>query len=162
MLMSVVDHGTATGAKVLARPVAGKTGTSNNSKDTWFAGFSKDFVAVSWVGYDDGKPLGSGEAGGVTALPAWVSFMKAAHAGKPAGEFVRPEGLISLQIDKTTGKLPYADDTDTMEELFLEHTEPTEVADVPAAFDAGVADSNAEDASDPSKLTLPPLPDERR
>jgi penicillin-binding protein 1A len=141
MLTSVVDHGTATRAKELKRPVAGKTGTSNEGKDTWFAGYSTDIAAVSWVGYDDGKPLGGGEAGGVTALPIWVSFMKTALEGRPKLDFPRPAGVVAVTIDKTTGKLPYEGDTDTIEEVFLQGTEPTETAE-PKAFDAG-ADAEA-------------------
>ncbi|HVH41821.1 MAG TPA: PBP1A family penicillin-binding protein, partial [Labilithrix sp.] len=68
MLESVVDHGTAQKAKSLNRRVAGKTGTSNEAKDTWFAGFSPEIAAVTWVGYDVNQPLGSGEAGGATAF----------------------------------------------------------------------------------------------
>jgi penicillin-binding protein 1A len=142
MLTSVVDHGTATRAKELKRPVAGKTGTSNEGKDTWFAGYSTDIAAVSWVGYDDGKPLGGGEAGGVTALPIWVSFMKTALEGRPKLDFPRPAGVVSVTIDKTTGKLPYEGDTDIMEEVFLQGTEPTETAE-PKTPDAG-ADASVE------------------
>ena len=129
MLQSVVDHGTGQRAKELRRPVAGKTGTSNQSKDTWFAGFTTDIAAVVWVGFDDGKPLGSGasEQGAVTALPAWVSFMKVASEHKPASEFPRPPGVITVEIDAKTGKLPYAGDTETLNEVFLAGTEPTEV-----------------------------------
>src|SRR6185369_6133005 len=72
MLTSVVDHGTAARAKLLGRPLAGKTGTSNASKDTWFAGYSPDLCAVVWIGYDDGKSLGGGETGASVALPAWM------------------------------------------------------------------------------------------
>jgi penicillin-binding protein 1A len=135
MMQSVVDHGTAQKAKVLGRSVAGKTGTSNESKDTWFAGFSPEITAVTWVGYDDNKPLGSGEAGGVTALPAWIAVMDAAHKGKPRSEFARPAGVTTIAIDPKTGKLK-ADGTegDTMDEVFLSGTEPTESAD---ATDAG-------------------------
>lgn len=138
MMTSVVDHGTATRAKVLGRPVAGKTGTSNQSKDTWFAGYTNDLVGVVWVGYDDGKPLGSSEAGGSTALPAWVAFMKEAHKGRPVSDFPRPPGIVDVVIDKASGKLPYPDDVDTMTEVFLAGTEPTEVAEVPEP-DAGAA-----------------------
>ncbi len=129
MLQSVVDHGTGQRAKELRRPVAGKTGTSNQSKDTWFAGFTTDIAAVVWVGFDDGKPLGSGasEQGAVTALPAWVSFMKVASDHRPASEFPRPPGVITVEIDAKTGKLPYAGDTETLNEVFLAGTEPTEV-----------------------------------
>jgi penicillin-binding protein 1A len=160
MMMSVVDHGTATGAKVLGRPVAGKTGTSNSSKDTWFAGFSRDVVAVSWVGYDDGKPLGWGEAGGVTALPAWIAFMKGAHEGKPPLEFSRPEGLVTVTIDTKTGNLPYPEDPDVMEEVFLEHTEPTEISEVPEP-PAGDGGAPTSDGGQTAPASLPPLPNER-
>ena len=119
MMESVVDHGTATRAKVLGRRVAGKTGTSNDSRDTWFAGFSPEIAAVVWVGYDDNKPLGSGEAGGVTALPAWIGVMEAAEKGKPRSEFSRPPGVTTVAIDPKTGKLkPEGSDGDTIDEVF--------------------------------------------
>jgi penicillin-binding protein 1A len=156
MLGSVVDHGTATGARVLARPVAGKTGTSNLAKDTWFAGFSTDIAAVSWVGYDDGKPLGAGEAGGVTALPAWVQFMKQAHEGRPAIEFPRPSGLVVVKVDTKTGKLPYPDDPTVMDEIFLPGTEPLDVSELPVA-DGGVPDAGPQ-VSDGDGGVLPTLP----
>ena len=79
MLTSVIDHGTGARAKALGRPLAGKTGTSNGPKDTWFAGYSTDIAASSWVGYDDGRPLGGAEQGAVTALPAWMDV----HEGGP-------------------------------------------------------------------------------
>ncbi len=127
MLTAVIDHGTGARAKELRRPLAGKTGTSNQSKDTWFAGYSTEIAAVVWVGYDDGKPLGGGESGATTALPAWISFMKVAHEGKPPSEFPKPPGVVTVRIDKQTGKLPASDsDTDTMDEVFLAGTEPTE------------------------------------
>ena len=136
MLGSVIDHGTGVRARELRRPLAGKTGTSNQSKDTWFSGYSTEIAATVWVGYDDGKPLGGAETGGMTALPAWVEFMKAAHEHKPPSEFPRPPGVVSVTIDKKTGKLPYQDDPDTMDEVFLAGTEPTEVGE-PFAVDAG-------------------------
>lgn len=132
LLTSVVDHGTAVRAKSLGRPLAGKTGTSNGPKDTWFAGYSTDIAAVTWIGYDDGRTLGSSEQGAVTALPAWMAFMKAAHEGRPPTDFARPGGVTSVIIDARTGKLPYPEDPDVLEEVFLPGTEPTETAD-PAA-----------------------------
>jgi penicillin-binding protein 1A len=128
LLSSVIDHGTGARAKQLGRPLAGKTGTSNLSKDTWFAGYSADIVAVVWVGYDDGKPLGSGESGASTALPAWMDFMRAAHEHKPASEFPRPSGVNVVNIDAHTGLLPFEGDTETIDEVFLAGTEPTTVA----------------------------------
>jgi penicillin-binding protein 1A len=128
LLTSVIDHGTAVRAKQLGRPLAGKTGTSNASKDTWFAGYSTDIVAVVWVGYDDGKSLGAGETGATAALPAWIDFMKAAHEHKPASEFPRPAGVSVVTIDASSGLLPFEGDTATLDEVFLAGTEPTAVA----------------------------------
>jgi len=153
MLMSVIDHGTGARAKALGRPLAGKTGTSNQSKDTWFAGYSTDIAAVTWIGYDDGKPLGGSEAGAVTALPAWMGFMKVAHEGRPRGDFPRPPGVDVVSIDKKTGKLPYNDDADVMDEVFLAGTAPTEVAEPPApdagaeTGDAGASNAATQDAA---------------
>jgi penicillin-binding protein 1A len=147
MLTSVIDHGTAARAKSLGRPLAGKTGTSNGPKDTWFAGYSADIAAVTWIGYDDGRLLGSGEQGAVTALPAWMAFMKVAHEGRPRVEFSRPPGVVTVAIDGRTGALPYLDDPDVLDEVFLAGTEPTATAEPPppAADDAG----DAPDAGSP-------------
>ncbi|MFO0666948.1 MAG: PBP1A family penicillin-binding protein [Polyangiaceae bacterium] len=154
MMTSVVDHGTATRAKVLGRPVAGKTGTSNASKDTWFAGFTTEIAAVSWVGYDDGRPLGSTEAGAGTALPAWIAFMKSAMEKRPPTDFVRPSGVTAVKIDTKTGKLPYADDPDVMDELFLDGTEPKDTAEVPVP-DGGLPPLPA--GPDAGSMQLPKL-----
>jgi penicillin-binding protein 1A len=128
VLMSVVDHGTAASARSLKRPVAGKTGTSNQAKDTWFAGYSTDIVCVTWTGYDDGRPLGGREQGATAALPAWIAFMKEAHDKRPATEFPRPAGLVALRIDPRTGLLAYEGEEDAIEELFLQGTEPQTVS----------------------------------
>jgi penicillin-binding protein 1A len=137
MLTSVVDHGTAARAKALGRPVAGKTGTTNDAKDTWFAGFSTDLVAVVWVGYDDGKPLGN-ETGGSAALPAWIDFMRGAHAGRPATEFPRPDGVVDVRIDKVTGLLARDTDAEGLLEVFAAGTEPKDYPDagLPAPADS--------------------------
>ncbi len=144
MLTSVIDHGTAVRAKALNRALAGKTGTSNGPKDVWFAGYSTDIAAVVWIGYDDGHGLGASEQGAVTALPAWMTFMKAAHEGKPRVDFSRPAGLSDVVIDRRTGELPYPNDDDVMTEVFLVGTEPTATAIAAppssAATDAGVGE----------------------
>jgi penicillin-binding protein 1A len=147
LLTSVIDHGTGARAKSLGRPVAGKTGTSNGPKDTWFAGYSTDVTAVTWVGYDDGRVLGPAEQGAVTALPAWIGIMKAAHEDKPRLDFPRPPGVVTASIDGPTGALAYPDDPDAMDEVFLAGTEPTQVAQPapPGARDGG-ADNAPVDA----------------
>ncbi|MGH7286256.1 MAG: penicillin-binding protein 1A [Polyangiaceae bacterium] len=147
MMTSVIDHGTGARAKSLGRPLAGKTGTSNQSKDAWFAGFSTEIAAVVWVGYDDGKPLGASEAGASAALPAWMDFMRVAHDKKPPSDFPRPAGVVTVQIDSRTGKLPFDGDTTTMDEVFLQGTEPTDVSDT----DAGAPSSLQQLPSDPPK-----------
>ncbi len=148
MLTSVIDHGTGARAKSLGRPLAGKTGTSNGPKDTWFAGYSADVAAVTWIGYDDGRTLGSGEQGAVTALPAWMAFMKVAHEGRPRVEFSRPPGVVTVAIDGRTGELPYLDDPDVLDEVFLAGTEPTVTAEPPppVADDAGAPEPTDADA----------------
>ena len=148
MLTSVVDHGTAARARLLGRPLAGKTGTSNASKDTWFAGYSPETCAVAWIGFDDGKSLGAGETGASVALPAWMDFTKAAHEHHPVSDFPRPAGVVTVRIDKKTGKLPAPDesDQDTMDEVFLAGTEPTETATTDA--DAGTFEDGGSKQTD--------------
>ncbi len=131
LMTSVVEKGTAQSARALGRPIAGKTGTSNAAKDTWFAGFTPDLVTVSWVGYDDARPLGHGEAGARTALPAWLAFMKDATKGKPKADFPRPAGVTTAKIDPRTGKLPWLGQEDAIDEVFLVGTEPKETAEPP-------------------------------
>jgi len=153
LLQSVIDHGTGTRAKSLGRPVAGKTGTSNDSKDTWFAGYSTEIASVVWVGYDDNKPLGSGETGASTALPAWIQLMKAAHENKPRAEFPRPPGVVTVAIDPKTG-MKAATEDGAIDEVFLEGTEPTEVAEQqddagPSVADGGTSTSTSDAGTAP-------------
>ncbi|MBK8940535.1 MAG: PBP1A family penicillin-binding protein [Polyangiaceae bacterium] len=126
VMKSVITDGTGKSAKVLKRPIAGKTGTSNKAKDAWFAGYSTDITCATWVGNDDGTPLGVGESGGVTALPIFVSFMRAAHQGRPATDFPVPPGVVRATIDPKTGMLAAAEQEDGLSEVFLSGTEPTE------------------------------------
>lgn len=154
LLESVVRDGTAARAKSLGFPVAGKTGTTNQAKDAWFVGYSTDLAVASWVGFDDALPLGWGEAGAVTALPAWIDFMKAAHAGKPATEFPRPPGIVEQRIDPATGWLAPFDLEEALVELFLDGTAPTDVA--PADV-APVDDTPAEDMPGQVEEAPPPV-----
>ena len=93
--------------------MAGKTGTTNDAKDAWFVGYSTELVAGVWVGYDDPIPLGWGEAGSATALPAWLSFMKVAHQGRPSTDFPRPGTIVVVSVDPSTGLLAYPGQTDS-------------------------------------------------
>jgi penicillin-binding protein 1A len=131
LMRSVVDEGTAHGALAgkMRRPAAGKTGTSNGQRDAWFAGFTPDLLAVVWVGFDDMKKLGRGEAGGKTAAPIWADFMAKAMAGRPTKDFAQPPGIVVQRIDKMSGLLAAAgQESNTLDEVFLDGTAPTEHA----------------------------------
>ena len=132
IMRSVIDEGTARAAAgKLRRPAAGKTGTTNDQKDAWFVGFTPDLLAAVWVGFDDGKVLGHGEAGAKTALPIWLDFMTKALVGRPTRDFVPPPGIVIQRIDKTTGLLPApGQDGNTIDEVFLPDTVPTQQAPV--------------------------------
>ncbi|HYP91498.1 MAG TPA: penicillin-binding protein, partial [Polyangiaceae bacterium] len=156
---SVVKEGTAKSASVLQRPLAGKTGTTNAAKDTWFVGYSADFVAGVWVGYDEAMPLGFGEAGAVTALPIWIAFMKVAEAGRPAVDFPRPPGIVTVRIDPVTGMLAAPEVGEGIEEEYLDGTAPTEVAAgaaTPGATDGASSDDEAAAAASVSTAPVSP------
>jgi penicillin-binding protein 1A len=100
MLKDVVRFGTATKALVLKRPdIAGKTGTTNDSIDAWFAGYQSKLVGVAWIGYDQPKNLGNKETGGGLALPIWIGYMQKALKSIPIEERTVPEGIISVGDD---------------------------------------------------------------
>ncbi len=103
MLQGVVQRGTGTRAKVLGRPVAGKTGTTNEFIDAWFVGYSPTMVAGVWVGIDDREPLGSKETGGRAALPIWIEFMQQALEQTPLQDFIIPPHIRLVRIHPRTG-----------------------------------------------------------
>jgi penicillin-binding protein 1A len=107
LLRAPIEHpgGTARRAKVLARPLGGKTGTTDDQGDAWFVGFSPGLAAGAWVGFDERRGLGKGETGGHAALPIWMDFMKQALADRPVRDFPVPEGVTYARVDPTTGKL---------------------------------------------------------
>src|SRR6185295_13416646 len=125
MMRSVLLNGTAAGAWNMGLPrgidVAGKTGTTNDLRDAWFAGFTPDLLCVVWVGFDDNAPVNL--SGAKAALPIWVEFMKRALAGiKPARFPVPPANIIFLDIDPTTGLLATPSCPKTMSEAFVAGT----------------------------------------
>jgi penicillin-binding protein 1A len=105
-----------------------------------------------WVGYDDALPLGWGEAGAATALPAWMSFMKVASEGKPPTEFPKPSSIVTANVDPATGLLPYPGETDAIEEEFLDGTLPTEVSKPDAGADSGAPDGGLDDEARAAKM----------
>jgi len=126
----VVDpHGTGGRLRELGRPVAGKTGTTNDQADAWFIGFSPDVATGVWVGFDETHFLGWGETGGKTAAPIWLDFMREALRERPPREFPVPDEIVFARIDRKTGLLADgASDEDTVFQSFLTDTEPTETA----------------------------------
>ena len=127
LMKSVISEGTGKAAARIGRPLAGKTGTSSEEKDAWFVGYSPDLLAAVWVGFDDGKSLGKGEAGGRTSVPIWTEFMAKALADRPTRDFSPPPGVDIVRIDPATGLLP-PPGAEGMDEVFLEGTAPRETA----------------------------------
>lgn len=125
MMKNVVEYGTGWRAKELGRPVAGKTGTTNEYRDAWFIGYTPDLVAGVWVGYDDMRPIGQHETGARAALPVWLSFMKSIELGDVI-DFNVPEGIVAKYVDKTTGLLSEKGIPNSILEYFIEGTEPKE------------------------------------
>ena len=127
MLRSVLNEGTAAGARGMGftADAAGKTGTTNDYRDAWFAGFTPDLLCVVWVGFDDNTPVGL--SGTRAALPIWVDFMKAALGGRKPTPFpAPPEGIVFVDIDKETGLLAGPGCPKTRTEAFVAGTEPRE------------------------------------
>jgi penicillin-binding protein 1A len=106
MLQGVVDRGTAAKAKSIGKIIAGKTGTTNSSYDSWFVGFSPDLVAGVYIGFDMPKTLGSEETGASVALPVFIDFMKQALKETPSTPFRVPDSIKFVKIDRDTGKSP--------------------------------------------------------
>ena len=104
MLKDVVTRGSGTRALTLGRKdLAGKTGTTNEGRDTWFVGFNANLVGAAWVGFDQFRPLGGTEQGGRTAIPMWIDFMREALAGTAERLPARPPGIVEYRINPTTG-----------------------------------------------------------
>ena len=132
IMRDVVKRGTARRAgEALGRvDLAGKTGTTNNQLDAWFAGYNSQVVAAAWIGSDGLTPLGRREAGGIAALPMWTAFMSKTLEGMPEDQYVTPEGLKTVRIDRKTGEAAVTDDN--LLEFFIEGTEPEETTARPS------------------------------
>jgi penicillin-binding protein 1B len=127
LLQGVVDRGTGAGIRSfgVVGPVAGKTGTSNEERDAWFAGFAPEMVVVLWVGFDEPRSLG--QAAAHIAVPIWARFMKEATGGEVAGVFPVPGDVVELEIDPATGALALEGCPARAPEYFLRGTEPFEM-----------------------------------
>jgi penicillin-binding protein 1A len=150
MLRAVVLEGTATRARSLGRPVAGKTGTTNDQADAWFIGFSPDVATGVWVGFDEVKFLGNGETGAHAALPIWVDYMRVALENRPTRDFPVPgnDRIVWARIDKETGLLASGEGAGTIFQSFIAGSEPTETADSARETNRAEQDLREENFSD--------------
>lgn len=124
MMEGVIQRGTGRSVSVIGKPLAGKTGTTNDSNDTWFLGFSPDLVAGVFVGFDQPHTLGRRETGATVAAPAFRDFMQAALADQPATPFRIPPGIELVRINPTTGALARPDEKNAILEAYKPGTEP--------------------------------------
>lgn len=138
MLRDVIQRGTARRARALERAdLAGKTGTTNDLKDGWFAGYSSNLVTTVWMGFDQPRSLGRGEAGSRTALPIWMHFMRSALAGQPERLRDRPAAVVTRRVDAESGLLVDGRREGTVNEIFDADRLP-ETADArPGSADEG-------------------------
>jgi penicillin-binding protein 1A len=126
LLEGVVKYGTGKRVRALKRPVAGKTGTTNNLYDAWFVGYTPHYITGVWVGYDQERSLGKGETGSRAASPVWLGFMQRVLEKEPVRVFQVPEGVVFAKIDAETGLLPIPESKKTIFECFKEGSVPTE------------------------------------
>ena len=133
MMQDVVRMGTGHGAMVLKRnDLAGKTGTTNDIKDTWFMGFNPDIVTGVWMGFDQPDSMGKQESGGSSSLPIWVDYMRLALKDKPdLGAYKKPEGIVTRRIDAITGELIADNKTEGISEVFDQDNLPEVAAPDP-------------------------------
>lgn len=130
MMEGVVKRGTATTVKEVGKPIAGKTGTTNEEKDAWFVGFAPDLVVGVYIGYDTPRSMGRGNTGGQLAAPIFTAFMKEALKGKPPVEFRVPQGVNLIPINRKTGLRASAGDPSTILEAFKPGTAPPSYTDI--------------------------------
>lgn len=126
VMKGVVDRGTAGGARALGfrLTAAGKTGTTNDKRDAWFIGFTPKALTLTWIGFDDNAPTGL--SGGTGAVPIWTRYMQAVTAGQPNVDFASPAGIVTAQIDETSGGLavPACPSIAVITEAFKAGTQP--------------------------------------
>ena len=129
ILQDVVESGTGRRVKSIGRPVAGKTGTTNDVRDAWFIGFTPSIITGVWVGFDQEISLGKKEVGGRAAAPVWLYFMEKFLQNTPVEVFPVPEGIVFVKVDPKTGAPVKEAGKETIYECFLENAQPTEKSD---------------------------------
>jgi penicillin-binding protein 1A len=130
VMQDVVESGTGMQVKSIGRPVAGKTGTTDDTRDAWFIGFTPSLVTGVWVGFDQERPLGKQEVGGRAAAPIWLYFMEKAIKDTPVESFPVPEGIVFIKVDQKTGLPVKPSSPGSISECFLEGTTPDDTTSV--------------------------------
>ena len=124
MMEGVIERGTGKRMKVVGKPIAGKTGTSNDERDAWFIGYTPDLTVGVYVGYDNPKPMGKGRTGGELAAPIVADFMKMALRDKPATPFRVPRGIELIPISVKSGRRDLFGSAGVILEAFKPGDEP--------------------------------------
>jgi penicillin-binding protein 1A len=134
IMADVIKRGTGirAGLALHRSDISGKTGTTNEARDTWFNGFNRSIVATVWVGFDQERPLGEGEEGSRTAVPIWVNFMREALRGQADRARPLPPGLVTVRISPRTGTVAGPNESDAIYETFMD-------GHLPLAVNGGVA-----------------------
>ncbi|MCX5826511.1 MAG: PBP1A family penicillin-binding protein, partial [Deltaproteobacteria bacterium] len=155
MLKDVLIYGTAKSLRGFSRerPAAGKTGTTDDYRDAWFIGYTPQMITGVWAGYDKPKPMGRGFTGGAICAPIWGRFMRSALADKTAVDFPKPDSVVSVLIDPTTGNLATPNCPKKQEEFYVAGTQPTMYC--PNHGGAGLAPAS------PAPAPVPPLINDR-
>ena len=138
MLQGVVQRGTGQSINAVGKPLAGKTGTTNDSRDTWFVGFSPDLAVGVFVGFDEPRSLGKKETGSSVAVPVFRDFMTEALASRPATPFRIPPGIRLVRVDAGSGRPARPGDRGVILEAFKPGTVPTATGEAPAGLGAAV------------------------
>ncbi len=134
ILTGVVERGTGKRAKVLERPLAAKTGTTDKATDTWFIGYTPSLVAGVWIGYDTKRSLGPYATSAHLAVPIWVDFMREILHGAPPEDFPLPGGVVPMYVKYVSGDPSTPDDPDAIQEYFIPGTEPQSALDADPVF----------------------------
>ena len=147
ILQGAVERGTGRRVAAVGKPLAGKTGTSNDSFDTWFLGFSPDLAVGVYVGFDEPRTLGSNETGSTVAAPVFRDFMASALADQPATPFRIPEGIVMVRVTPETGLVAPPGSRKAILEAFKPGTAPTMRAAVVGAMPDAVGFSSSDQPS---------------
>ncbi len=158
MLQGVVKRGTGRRVASLGKPLAGKTGTTNESRDAWFIGFSPDLAVGVFVGFDQPRTLGGRETGSNVAAPIFKSFMSSALEGQPTVPFRIPAGIRHVRVNAKTGRLARPRDRNVILEAFKVGTEPDSDADYRILTENGEDAPNSPEGGQPQSPEAPSTP----